>query len=156
MIKATPVASFIILSLVWLGTAAVPIFMAFLMVLPIIWANVMQGIHGVDREYLEMARIFAMSRGKRLMKIYIPCVLPYFIAGCRSALGIAWKAGIAAEVLATPAGSIGKNLYEAKIYLNTADVFAWTAVVVIMSLVIEKLFLRILHLATRRWQGGQT
>ncbi len=146
VIKSTPVASFIILALVWLTGQYVPIFIAFLMVLPVVYANVYQGIGEVDQKLLEMAQVFGMSRRKKLTKIYMPSVMPYFMAASRTALGLAWKAGVAAEVIGVTKGSIGRQLYYSKIYLETADLFAWTAVVIVLSLLLEKLFV---------WAAGQ-
>lgn len=139
VIKSTPVASFIILALVWLTGQNVPIFIGFLMVLPVVYANVYQGIHEIDPKLLEMAQVFGMSRWKKLTKIAIPSVMPYFMAACRTALGLAWKAGVAAEVIGVTKDSIGRQLYYSKIYLETADLFAWTAVVILFSLLLEKL-----------------
>ena len=140
VIKSTPVASFIIFALVLLTGQNVPIFIGFLMVLPVMYSNVYEGIHMVDPKLLEMAQVFGMSRRKRLTKIYIPSVMPYFMAACRTSLGLAWKAGVAAEVIGVTKDSIGRQLYYSKIYLETADLFAWTAVVIILSLILEKLF----------------
>ncbi|MBC8532035.1 ABC transporter permease [Gehongia tenuis] len=151
-VKATPVASFIILALVWLHGAWVPVFIAFLMVLPIVWTNVTQGLRETDPGLLEMGRVFGLSRKRIFTRIYMPSALPYFLAACRTALGLAWKAGIAAEVLGTTALSIGLNLYEAKIYLETADVFAWTLVVIILSMIFEYLFGRLMNRLAARYQ----
>ncbi len=141
IIKSTPVASFIILALVWLTGTYVPIFIGFLMVLPVIYSNVFQGIAEVDSKLLEMAQVFHMSRTKKITKIYIPSVLPYFMAACNTALGLAWKAGVAAEVIGVTKDSIGRQLYYSKIYIETADLFAWTTVVIILSLALEKIFM---------------
>ncbi len=137
--RSTPVASFIILALVWIQKDYVPIFIVFLIVLPIIWANVRQGIEETNGDYLEVARVFRFGFLKKLRTVYLPCVLPYFAAGCTTALGMAWKSGVAAEVLAMPVRSIGYNLYRSKINIETADLFAWTAVVIILSVILEKL-----------------
>lgn len=139
VIKATPVASFIILALVWIKKPGVPVFIAFLMVLPVIWANVSEGIRQTDKDLLETANIFRFSKKKLISKIYIPSVLPYFFAGCTTGLGFAWKAGIAAEILSLPKYSIGSELYYAKIYIETTDLFAWTSAVILMSIILEKL-----------------
>lgn len=140
LIKSTPVASFIILALVWLTGQRVPVFISFLMVLPVVYGNVFQGIREVDPKLLEMARVYGMNRKKRVTKIYIPSVLPYMMAACRTALGLSWKAGVAAEVIGVTRDSIGRKLYYSKIYLETADLFAWTAVVILMSIALEKIF----------------
>lgn len=138
LVKTTPVTSFILLALVWLKKDSVAVFISFLMVLPIIWSNVSQGIEQTDKSLLEMADVFGFSPIKKLKAIYLHSVMPYFVAGCSTALGFAWKAGIAAEVLSTPLKSIGYNLYRSKINIETADLFAWTAVVIVLSVILEK------------------
>ena len=138
-VKATPVASFIILALLWMGRNILPGFIAALIVLPVVWTNVETGIRETPPDLLEVAQVFRFSGRKLLTKLYAPSVLPYFLSACRSALGLGWKAGIAAEVLTVPAISIGKQLYEAKLYWETPDLFAWTLTVILCSLVIETL-----------------
>lgn len=141
VIKATPVASFIILCLIWIPSRNLSVFISFLMVLPVIYTNLLEGLGQTDRKLLQMADIFRVSRGKKVFYIYFSQVLPYFITACRLSLGMCWKAGIAAEVIGVPSGSMGEKLYNAKIYLNTPDLFAWTIVIIIISVVFEKFFL---------------
>ena len=150
LIKATPVASFIILALVWIKKDSVPIFITFLMVLPIIWANVSEGIMSTDKGLLEMARVFEFSRTKKLRLIYFHSVLPFLAAGSTTAMGLAWKAGVAAEVIAMSNNSIGYNLYRSKINIETADLFAWTAVVILLSVILEKVIRGLLKKYSRR------
>lgn len=138
VIKATPVTSFILLALIWFTTNKLPVFTTYLMVLPLVFGNLFEGIRAVDPLLLEMADIFRLPPGKRLMKLYAPSLRPYFLAACSTGLGFAWKAGIAAEIIARPSRAIGSEIYQAKIHLETADVFAWTAVLILLSLLIEK------------------
>jgi len=139
LIKSTPVASFIILVLIWVGRDILPSVIVLLMALPVVWANVSEGIARTDPLLLEMAQVFRFSRYKTLRRIYIPSLMPYFLSACRSCLGLAWKAGVAAEVLCTPRDSIGKLLFESKIYYDTTGIFAHTLVIIVLSIVIEKL-----------------
>lgn len=145
--KSVPVASFIILCLIWLDSSSLSVFVCFLMVVPIIYTNVLKGILETDKKLIEMADIFQMNGFKRVIYIYLPQVKPYIISACSMALGISWKSGVAAEVIGVPAGSIGEKLYDAKIYFNSADLFAWTVVIIIISVVFEKLFLMLLKRA---------
>ena len=140
-VKATPVASFVILVLVWADRNYVPVLISALMVLPVIWANVYAGIKGTDSQLLELAKVYRLPPLRVLRRIYIPSVLPHFRAACRAALGLGWKAGIAAEVLTVPKASMGRMIYESKLYLQTTDLFAWTLAVIMLSLLIEKLML---------------
>ena len=143
LLKSTPVASFIILALVWLGRSAVPVFIAGLMVLPVVWANVSTGLARVDPQLMELAAVYKLPRARILSRIVWPSVLPYLRSALRSALGLGWKAGIAAEVLTVPPYSIGKNIFESKLYLETTELFAWTVAVVLLSFLIERLLLRL-------------
>lgn len=146
--KATPVASFIILALCWIGTGKIPAFIAALMVFPILFGNVYEGIRTTPHDLLEMARSFRLPWKRVLLHIYIPHIFPYFLAGTTTALGLAWKAGIAAEVLSTPRDSIGLMLHNAKIYIETTDLFAWTAVVILLSMLLERLLVFLLSRLT--------
>ena len=141
VVRATPVASFIILALVWLDSRSLPLFISALMVFPPVYLNVLAGIAAADGKLLEMARVFRVPLGRRLAGIYLPAVLPYFRSAVSLALGLCWKAGAAAEVIGLPSGPIGERLYTAKVYFQTPDLFAWTAVIVAVSVLFEKLFL---------------
>lgn len=154
LVKSTPVASFIILALVWLGRSVLPAFISGLMVLPVVWANVSAGIAGRDPQLLELARVYALPRGRVLRRITFPSVLPHFRAALCSALGLGWKAGIAAEVLTVPRSSIGRMIYESKLYLETTSLFAWTLTVILLSLVIERLLLRLVRQIGRKGGGA--
>lgn len=141
VIKAIPVASFIILLLLWIGADILPAVISSLIVLPIVWHNIETGILRTDKELLEMARVYRMGKWNRIMHIYAPSAFPYFTASLKSSLGLSWKAGIAAEVLAVPVLAIGTQIRDAKFYLETLDLFAWTLTVIILSLIIEKLII---------------
>ncbi len=143
-VKTTPVASFIILLLVWVKRSGIPIVIAFLMVVPILWSNVAEGLRNADRQLLEAAKIFRFTRMQKIKGVYIPSVRPSFTAGCTTAIGFSWKAGIAAEILAIPPDTVGYNLYYAKINLEYDDLFAWTAAVIAMSFLLEKAVVKIL------------
>jgi NitT/TauT family transport system permease protein len=147
LVKATPVASFIILALVWVSGSSLSVLISFLMVLPVLYSAVRTGIGSADRQLLEMAQVFRLPLGRRLRAVWLPAVLPAFRQGCSVALGICWKSGVAAEVIGLPDGSIGDALYRAKITLSTGELFAWTFVIILLSAVFEKLFLALLDKA---------
>ena len=137
--KVTPVASFIILVLIWLDRDIVPAVIAAVMVLPVVWNNVATGLKNIDRNLLEMAQVYKLNRRTRMKRIVIPSVMPFFLSATQTSIGIGWKAGIAAEVLTVPALSIGKMISDSKTYMETIDLFAWTVVVIMISLLIEKI-----------------
>ncbi len=151
IIKSTPVASFIILLVLWLSRDATPVVISAIMVLPVVWANVETGLLTTDRSLLEMADAYRLSTAKRISNIYIPSTYPYFLSAMRSSLGMAWKAGIAAEVLLQPLTSVGKQIFESKYMLETRDLFAWTLVVIVLSVLIEQLMMLVFARAARRY-----
>jgi len=143
--KATPVASFIILVLIWVSSKNLSVLISFLMVLPIVYTNVLNGIKSADSKLLEMAEVFGIPAYRRIMFIYVSQVLPFFQSACLVGLGLCWKAGIAAEVIGIPQGSIGEKLYMAKIYLAASDLFAWTLTIIIISIIFERLFMLLIR-----------
>ena len=139
VIRATPVASFILLVFLWTNRDQVPVIIAALMVLPVVWGNVVRGIRECDPKLLEFARAYRFSRLKTARLVLLPAVKPYFLSALTTSMGLAWKSGVAAEALVWPKLAIGTQIYNTKLYLETADLFAWTVVVILLSLTLEKL-----------------
>jgi NitT/TauT family transport system permease protein len=137
-IKATPVASIIILILIFLNSRNLSLIVSFLIVLPVVYANILEGLFHTDGKLIEMADVFHASLRKRIRYIYLPQLKPYLISACTASIGMAWKSGTAAEVIGIPKGSIGERLYEAKIYLSSSELFAWTLVIILLSILVEK------------------
>lgn len=153
LIRSIPVASFVILALIWIGSNNLSVFISYTVVLPIIYVNTIAGLASTDPGLLEMARVFRMPGMKKLRCIYVPALFPYLISSCKTALGMSWKSGIAAEVIGIPGSSIGEQLYYSKLYLDTAGLFAWTFVIVVVSALFEQLFLFLLKRFWRRQPG---
>lgn len=149
-IKAAPVMSFIMIALFWFSSGQVPVFICFLMCFPIVWTPMVEGFRNVDGQLLEMSRVFRVRLWVRIRRLYIPSLLPFFTPACLNALGYGWKVGVAAEVLSHPARSIGSHMYEAKAYLDSTELFAWTVVVIVLSMGFERLF----SLLIRRLPAG--
>lgn len=141
ILKSTPVASFIILALIWIKTDNVPAFIVFIMTSPVVWTNIYEGLSKTSNELIEVSKIFEFSFLKKLKYIYIPQLIPYISSSCTVALGLAWKSGIAAEIISSPKISIGSVIYDSKVYLETLELFTWTTVVVIISIVLEKIII---------------
>lgn len=144
VIRAVPVASFIILVLLWVKTGRVPGVISGLMVLPVLWQNVSEGIQNTDPLLLEMGKAYRFGPVKSLRYIYYPGIRPYAVSGVCTAIGLAWKSGVAAEVLCLPKAAIGTQVYYSKIYLESPSLFAWTIVVILLSMGLEGLVRRIL------------
>jgi NitT/TauT family transport system permease protein len=132
-IKSVPVASFIVIALIWLSARELSIFISFLIVLPVVYNNLLEGLKSIDPKMMEMARVFRYTQMQKLLYIYLPHLKPFIISACSVSIGLAWKSGVAAEIIGIPDGSLGEVLYEAKIYLNTVDLFAWTVIIVFVS-----------------------
>lgn len=153
-VKTIPVASLVILLLFWFSADSLSIVISLMIVFPIVYTNVITGVKATDGKLLQMADVFGLNGLRRLRYIYVPQVMPFFVGACKVGLGLCWKSGIAAEVIAIASGSIGAQLYFAKIYLVTADVFAWTLVIIVISVGFEKLFLWAVRAATDKLARG--
>ena len=151
IIRCVPVASFILLAFIWIKSQLLPGVIAFLMVLPLIWGNVEKGLRQTDVRLLELARVCRLSPGRTWLHIRIPSVMPYLLPAMTTGLGFAWKSGVAAEVIGHTAGSIGQHMYEAKLYIEMPELFAWTVLIVVLSLGIEALLTMLLRRVARRF-----
>ena len=152
-VKAAPVASFVVLLLMWVSSRRLSVAVSFLMAFPILYTNVLAGVRQTDPALLEMADVFGVSGWARVRTVYAAQVAPYLRPGLSLAMGLSWKSGIAAEVIGLPAPSIGIHLYDAKVYLDTPDLLAWTVVIVALSVGLEALLGRLLDWAQTRWEA---
>ncbi len=149
IIRTTPVASIVILVLVWVRSRNLSVVISFLMVFPVVYTGILEGLKSTDHDLLEAAAVYRITLVKRIRYIFIPSLTPYIESALRTSLGLSWKSGIAAEVIGLPDGSIGERLYEAKIYLSTPDLFAWTVVVIILAFIFERTFLALARLLVK-------
>lgn len=144
LMKTIPVASFVILALIWAGSKHLTLVVSFFVVFPVIDRNTVAGLRAADPGLLEMAKVFRMNPLTVIWQIERPALAPYLISACELALGMAWKSGVAAEVIGTPDYSIGEKLYMAKIYFSTDELFAWTMTILILSFLFEKVMMLVL------------
>lgn len=139
-IKSVPIASFIILCLIWFSYTQMTVFIAFLIAFPVIYTNVLHGIRSTDPQLLEMASLYRVRGIRKLFYVEMPGIMPFLTSACSVAIGMAWKAGVAAEVIGVINGSIGQKLYDAKIYFQNADLLSWTLIIILLSVAGEKAF----------------
>ena len=137
VVRATPVASFILIAVLWMNAETVPIFIAFLMVFPIVYGNVVTGLAETDPLLRECADMYGFSPVKKLLLLYVPSASPYLGSACLTSMGLVWKSGIAAEVLCVTMKSVGYYIYTSKIYFETEALFAWTVTVIVLSVALE-------------------
>lgn len=147
VVKSVPVASFVLICYIWMSAQNLSIFISFLIVLPVVYHNVLTGLRQNNQKMEEMAKIFEFTWYQKVKAITLPKVRPYFLSACSVTAGMAWKAGVAAEIIGTPNGSIGQKLYLAKVWLDTDGMLAWTVVLVVISVLFEKLFMAVLRKA---------
>ena len=140
IIKSIPVASFTILALLWIVSHNLSVFISFVTVMPIVYFNTYEGIQNTDEKLLQMAGVFKVPAYKTILHIYLPQILPYVVSAAASGLGFAFKAGVAAELIGLARNTIGFNLHTARVFLQTADVLAWTIAIVVLSYLMEKVF----------------
>ncbi len=151
VVRATPVVSFILLVVLWTGRDLVPVAISALMVLPVVWEQLSQGIRAVDGKLTELARAYRFSPLRTVRLIYLPALRPCLLSAAATAMGLAWKSGVAAEVLCVPKYAVGSRIYYSKLYLEIPGLFAWTIAVVALSLALEKLLRAVLD----RGKGGR-
>ena len=142
-VRATPVTSFIVLALVWLSSSRVPVLTGFLMTLPVVFSALTQAVRAIDPRLMEMAKLYRFGRLGTLHHVIMPSVLPAFAQSCLASIGLCWKAVVAAEVIGVPKLAVGSRLYEAKIYLETDALLAWTLTVILLSVLLEALLTRL-------------
>ena len=133
VIRTTPIMSVILIALLWFKTGTVPVFSSFLIAFPVITQNIIIGIRQTDQKLLQMGRAYGLGTVRRLVHISIPSVVPYLISGAQTALGLTWKVVVAAEVLSLPNWGVGSEMQLSQMSLETAQVFAWTAVAILLS-----------------------
>lgn len=148
--KSIPVASFTILALIWIGSKNLSVLVSFLICVPIVCANMLEGMDRLDPKLSEMADVLRIPPWRKFVGVYLSQLLPFFRSASRLAIGLCWKSGVAAEVIGIPNGSIGEKLYKSKVYLETADLFAWTITVILLSWLCEKLFIMLVDLLQKR------
>ena len=137
IVKATPVASFIVLLWLTLSGTSLPVLIAFLMVLPIVWQNVLDAYSSLPRKMIEVTEIYAVSIKKRLKYFYLPHLYRFLAPAFITSIGLAWKSEIATEIIAYTKDSIGQQINNHKQYTETPEVFAWTIIIVVLSIVFE-------------------
>ena len=146
-VKATPVACVVVLLLIWLGSARVSIAAVFLMALPGVYFSLVEGLSQVDKPLEQMFRLHGV-RGWRLFCAHTwREVLPFVLSCARAVIGMSWKAGVAAELIGMAVGTVGERIYQAKLLIETADLLAWTVLVVAASWACERVLVWLLRVS---------
>lgn len=150
--KSVPVASLVLLALLWLGSAQLPTFIVFLVCWPIIHTNVYEGMRAADPKLLELAQVYRFSFLAKLKYIYFPEAYPTLVSALSLTASVAWKSGIAAEIIAVSTHSTGAAITQAKSYLDSPEMFAWTSLILILSALFTSAVRHIQVYIKRRWE----
>ncbi len=140
VLRAVPMASFVILLLIWAGSRYLSVMISAIVVLPVVYTQILSGLKNTDPKLRETAKVFRMGTAAKIRYLYLPSLIPWILTAGQASIGMAWKSGIAAEIIGTPDWSVGGALYLAKIYLSTDELFAWTFAAVCLSALSERLF----------------
>lgn len=138
VLKAIPVVSFVVILLVAFGSKHLAFFISFLVVFPGMYESTRMGLQNVNQKNLEMAKLYKMPVSLIAFYVYRPAVIPFWISHLKSAVGMSFKSGVAAQVIGTPAHSIGEKMYMAKIHLETPHIFSWTLITILCAYGVEK------------------
>lgn len=147
VLKSAPIVCLIVLLLMWLGSRSVVFVAVYIAVLPSLYFALVEGLRQLDPRLREMLCVHRVSAPRRLLAQLWPSLLPFLQAACRSACGMAWKSGVAAELVGLPAASVGERVYQSKLLLETADLFSWTITVIVLSWACERVFLHVLAMS---------
>ena len=121
------------------------------MVFPIVFTGVYDGIKKIDKDLLEVCQVYKIPFKKRIKSLYLPTVMPYFVSALTSSIGLAWKAGVAAEALCPPDSSMGLSISLAKQNFNNEELFAWALTLVLINIAFEIAFKKLIKLSFKRW-----
>lgn len=139
IVKATPVASFIMVLWCFIGASPVPVVIGALMVSPLIYHNLYDALSTNNRELLEVCEIYNVKGYRKFRFLYLPQLLEFLIPAAVTGMGLCWKASVAAEIIAYTKNSIGREIYLAKAFLEGAELFAYTVTVILLSILFERM-----------------
>lgn len=146
VLKAVPVVSFILIALFFMKDALLTSFICGTIVFPLVYTQLLSAYLGVDKDLLEMGRVFSLSKSEIIRYIVVPSCRETFLASVSVAVGMAWKAGVAAEVIAYANGTIGRQMHQAKLYLDMEGLLAWTLVLVLAAFISEHILLLVFRI----------
>ena len=149
-LKAVPVVSFIVLILIWAGGKWLAFLISMIVVMPIVYVNVLEGLTNTPAGLLEMAQVFRIPKKTVVRRIYSRSVRPYLVSALSLACGMAVKSGIAAEVVGQVRNTIGNGVYMSKVFLAIDELFAWTFMILVLSWLFEKAVTVLLEKAGKR------
>jgi NitT/TauT family transport system permease protein len=153
LIRSTPVIAIILLALIWFRATLAPVFVTWLMVVPIVVENVVAGTRSASGDLREMASVFRVPRERVIRQLTLPALRPYLFATAHAGLGMAFKVTVAAEVIVQPQRALGGAMQEARFFLDTPRILALTLSVIALSALTELLLRTIERIAPGYLRG---
>ena len=136
-IRTIPTIPLILVAIIWFDNNKVPIFVSMLVIFPIMYDSICNGIINVDKDLIDMSLSYNVSLKTQIINLYIPSIKPYILTAISQSMGITWKSILAAEILSLPTLGIGTKLYESHLYLDTISLFAYCLIAVIFNGIFE-------------------
>ncbi len=137
VLKSIPTMAITLIAIIWLKSDFAPILVGFLVVFPIVYNTVIDAIKNIDNDLIEMTDVYNFSFKKKVFSLYVPSVKQTVINITTSTMGLLIKVIVAAEILVQPKISVGAGFQVEKISLNTAGLFAWCIIVIVLVALIE-------------------
>lgn len=152
ILNATSVFVWIVISLIWFGLSHwAPIFTTFMITLPVVASNIVEGVENVDGRLLEMGDVYRLDGPEKFTAIVVPSTLPYLVAGMKVGFGLALKVSVVAEIFGVTTG-IGYIMNYSREILATHMVFVWALVMILVMMVTDKLVFDSLSRRVARWR----
>lgn len=143
IIRAMPTIAVILLLLLWTNSKVASVVVTMLVVLPTMFSSMQEALNKIDKDIIDMMKIYNISKKDMFLKYVLPIIMPSTIRSIGTGLALNIKLIVAAEVIAGTAKSIGNMMAEAKIYFETAELFAMVVLMIILSVTIELVFTKI-------------
>lgn len=152
LLLGTPPVAWLVLALLWFGSEdGTPVFTVFVACLPVLFANALQGVRTLDGDLREMAEAYALSWCRRFWHLYLPHILSYLLPAVVTAIGVAWKVVVMAELLGSNSG-VGAQMAQSRSLLETPTTLAWICAVVLLLLACEYLLLEPVKRKVEAWR----
>jgi NitT/TauT family transport system permease protein len=152
VLNSTSVFVWIVISLIWFGLSNwAPIFTTFMITLPVVASNLVEGVGSVDRRLLEMGDVYRLSGSTKFTAIVVPSTVPYLIAGMKVGFGLALKVSVVAEIFGVTSG-IGYIMNYSREILATQMVFAWALVMIVVMMLTDKFLFDAASRRLTRWR----
>jgi|AntRauTorcE11898_2_1112593.scaffolds.fasta_scaffold00018_65 NitT/TauT family transport system permease protein len=138
-LRTTPVISMIVIILILFGQNLMVYITGFLVIFPLLYDSTKEGILNIDKGITDALALEPVHILLKITRQYVPLALPFIKVGLIQSFGLGFKVLVMSEYLAQTKTSIGMMLYEGRIMMEYADVFAWTLIIIVIVFGMETL-----------------